>query len=306
MAIGDVEAVTGAEDVYYVDTGMYETEAYGSVYIVDAERPAVVDAGIGADYGTVTGALDELGIGADDLAFVVPTHVHLDHAGGAGFLARDYPESEVRIHERGVRHLVDPSRLVEGTKAAVGDQWRFYAEPEPVPEDRIQGLSDGDEIDLGDHTLVAHEAPGHAPHQHVLHDVTEDVVFVGDAAGIYVPSADTCRETTPPPQFDLDQARRDVSMIADLDPDVLAFGHFGPREFDADLLADYKRTLVEWVEAVRQRREEFGDDEAVVEHFVDHADEMTGADVWGDRKAADEARLNARGVLAYLDHRDGE
>jgi glyoxylase-like metal-dependent hydrolase (beta-lactamase superfamily II) len=300
MAIGDVEAVTGTEDIYYVDTGMYEAEAYGSVYVVDAERPAVVDTGIGADYETITNALDELGIGESDLAYIVPTHVHLDHAGGAGFFVRDYPNAQVRIHERGVRHLVDPERLVQGTKSAVGDQWRFYADPEPVPEDRIEGLVDGDRIDLGDHTLVVHEAPGHAPHQHVFHDETADVVFTADAAGLYVPNADTCRETTPPPQFDLDQARRDASMIQDIDPEVLCFGHFGPREFDAELLDDYKRTLVEWVEAVRQKQDELADDEAVIEHFVDHAMEMTGADVWGERKARDEVRLNTRGVLAFL------
>ena len=304
MAIGDVEAVAGTADVYYVDTGMYEVADYGSVYVVDAERPAVIDTGTGADYDAVSGALDELGIGESDLAYVLPTHVHLDHAGGAGFLARDYPDAEVRIHERGVRHLVDPERLVEGTKAAVGDQWRFYADPEPVPEGRIAGLEDGDEIDLGDHALVAHEAPGHAPHQHVFHDETEDVAFTADAAGLYVSSADTCRETTPPPQFDLDQARRDASMIQDLDPDALCFGHFGPRDYDADLLDDYKRTLVEWVEAVRRKRDELGDDEAVVDHFVAHADEMVGADVWGDRKAADEAELNTRGVLAFLSRED--
>lgn len=304
MTIGDVEAVTGTDDIYYVDTGMYEVPTYGSVYIVDAERPAIVDTGIGADYETITAALDEVGIDEDDLEFVLPTHVHLDHACGAGFFARDYPNSEVRIHERGVRHLVDPSRLVEGTKSAVGDQWRFYAEPEPVPEDRISGLVDGDQIDLGDHTLVAHEAPGHAPHQHIFHDETEDVVFTADAAGLYVPSVDTIRETSPPPQFDLPQARRDVSMIQDLDPDVLAFAHFGPREFDADLLDDYKRTLVEWVEAVRQRQEEFADDDAVVDHFVAHAEEMVGADVWGPRKARDEARLNTRGVLAFLNREE--
>lgn len=301
MAIGDVEAVAGTDDIYYVDTGMYEVETYGSVYIIDAERPAVIDTGTGGDYDVVVDALDERGI--DDLAYIVPTHVHLDHAGGAGFLARDHPNAQVRIHGRGVRHLVDPSRLVAGTKSAVGDQWRFYAEPEPVSEDRIEGLEDGDELDLGSHTLVAHEAPGHAPHQHVFYEETSDTLFTGDAAGLYVPSADTIRETSPPPQFDLDQARRDVSMLIDLEPETLAFAHFGPREFDADLLSDYKRTLVEWVEAVRAKREELGDDDAVIEHFVSHADEMTGAEVWGERKAEDEARLNTRGVLAYLDYR---
>ncbi|MFB6221938.1 MAG: MBL fold metallo-hydrolase [Halolamina sp.] len=298
MTIGEPQRVAGTEDVYYVDTGMYDVAEYGSVYVIDAERPAIVDTGTGGDYDAVSGALDELGV---DLDFVLPTHVHLDHAGGAGRLLEDHPDAAVRIHERGVRHLVDPGRLVAGTKSAVGDQWQYYADPVPVPEDRIRGLDDGDEIDLGDRTLDVHEAPGHAPHQHVFHDPTSGVLFGGDAAGIYVPAEDDIRETSPPPQFDLDQARRDVSMLTDLAPETLAFGHFGPRAFDADLLSAYKRTLVEWVQAVRQKREELGDDEAVIEHFVSHADEMTGAETWGERKAKAEARLNTRGVLAYLD-----
>lgn len=301
MTIGDVHAVNGTADVYYVDTGMYDVESYGSVYIIDAERPAIIDSGTGGDYDVVSGALEELGI---DLDLVILTHVHLDHAGGAGRLLEDHPDAEVRVHERGVRHLVDPGRLVAGTKSAVGDQWQYYADPVPVPEDRIEGLADGDEIDLGDRSLVAYEAPGHAPHQHIFHEPDDSIVFTGDAAGIYVPEEDDIRETSPPPQFDLDQARRDVSTILDLDPETLAFAHFGPREFDEALLSDYKRTLVEWVEAVRRKRAELGEDEAVVEHFVDHADELTGAKTWGDRKAAAEVRLNVAGVFVFLDHQE--
>ncbi|MEF8857845.1 MAG: MBL fold metallo-hydrolase [Halolamina sp.] len=298
MTIGEPQRVKGTEDIYYVDTGMYDVSEYGSVYIIDAERPAIVDTGTGGDYEAVSGALDELDV---DLQFVLPTHVHLDHAGGAGHLLEDHPDAEVRIHERGVRHLVDPERLVAGTKSAVGEQWQYYAEPVPIPDDRIDGLEDGDEIDLGDRSLAVQEAPGHAPHQHVYHDPESSVLFTGDAAGIYVPAEDDIRETSPPPQFDLDQARRDVSMLIDREPETLAFGHFGPREFDADLLSNYKRTLVEWVQAVRQKREQLAADEAVIEHFVSHADEMTGAETWGERKAKAEVRLNTRGVLAYLD-----
>lgn len=129
MAIGDVEPVPDSTDLYYVDSGMYEVEKYGSVYLVDAERPALVDTGIAADREAVFGMLDEVGV--DDLAYILPTHVHLDHAGGAGYLAERYPDATVMTHELGAPHLVDPSRLIEGTKAAVEDQWRFYDEPLP-------------------------------------------------------------------------------------------------------------------------------------------------------------------------------
>ena len=301
MAIGDVTPVDGATDLYYLDTGMYDVEAYGSVYIYDTSRPAVVDTGIGTNHERLFDALSEVGVGREDLELVLATHVHLDHAGGAGFLAEAYPNATVKTHEIGAPHLVDPSGLVKGTKAAVGDQWEFYVDPKPVPENRVEALTDGDEVDLGDRTLDVRHAPGHAPHQVVFHEARDGVVFTADAGGIYIPERDEIGPTSPPSNFDVDQCLDDVRTIQELDPDLLCFGHFGPRAYDESLMEGYKRTLVEWVEAVRQKRAELGDDKAVIRHFVDHADT---ADAWGERKARAETRLNVRGVLGYLDHAD--
>jgi glyoxylase-like metal-dependent hydrolase (beta-lactamase superfamily II) len=300
MGIGDVEAVRDCEDLYFVDTGMYDTAGYGSVYVLDAERPAVIDTGIGTEADRVIDAVESVGVGRDELAYVLPTHVHLDHAGGAGFLCEAFPEATVLTHERGVRHLVDPSRLVAGTKAAVGDQWEFYVEPRPVPAGRVDGLADGDVVDLGDRHLEATAAPGHAPHQVTFHDDADDVVFTGDAAGIYLPAVDEVRQTTPPPQFDLERARADARAIEARDPAVLAFGHFGPRPFEPAVTEGYRRTLVEWVEAVRAKRAGLADDDAVADHFAATVDERA-IEAWGSRKARAEERLNVRGVLSYLD-----
>ena len=298
MAIGDVTTVPGTDDVHYVDTGMYDSEQYGSVYIIDAERPTFVDTGIGTNREYLFDALDELDVAREDVQYLLPTHIHLDHAGGAGFLAEACPNATVLTHEIGVPHLVDPERLVEGTKAAVGEQWEYYVEPEPVPEDRIEPLTDGDEIDLGDRTLSVIHAPGHAPHQTMFHDSKDDILFTGDAAGIYVPKKDEVRQTTPPSQFDLEKSLDDVRTIEEIAPETLCYGHFGPVDYEEELMESYKRTLVEWVEAVRAKREELGDDEAVEQHFAEHT-EMT--DLWSDKKAHEEEKLNARGVLGYLD-----
>ncbi|WP_281195869.1 MBL fold metallo-hydrolase [Halorubrum sp. F4] len=298
MNAGEFEPVRGVPDLYFHDTGMFDTDGYGSVYVYDAERPAVIDTGTGANREALFETIDSVGIGREELAWILPTHAHLDHAGGAGHLAARYPNAEVALPERGVRHLVDPEALVAGTKSAVRDQWQYYDEPEPVPEDRIAGLADGDRIDLGDRELVVHEAPGHAPHHAVYHDPDAGVVFTADAAGIYVPDVDEVRQTSPPPQFDLDQCLRDLEAIADLDPEHLCFGHFGPREYDRGLIEEAKRAYVEWVEAVRAKREELADDEAVVEHFEETS---TDIEFWNPERARAEANLNARGVLAFLD-----
>ena len=295
MAPGDVERVETGDctDLHRVDTGMYDTAEYGCVYLLDAERPALVETGIGTHHERVLDAVDRVGIDREAVETVAVTHVHLDHAGGAGFLVDELPNATVAVPERGARHLVDPSRLWTGTQQAVGDQLRYYTEPEPVPGDRVRSLADGDRIDLGDHTLVAHEAPGHAPHQVVFDHPENDAVFTADAAGIYVPSLDRVEPTTPPPQFDLAQALADVETLRSLDRSTLCYTHFGAHPVD-DRLREYERVLQEWVETVERTRAEYGD-EAAVERLS--ADPETAA-VWGEHKARGEAAMNVRGVIA--------
>ena len=300
MGIGDVYDAEGCPDVYYVDTGMYDTPEYGAVYIYDTDRPAMIDTGIGTNHDLLLDALDEIGIARDELELLVPTHVHLDHAGGAGLLAEACPNAEVLIHERGARHLIDPERLWEGTRTAVGGGIDFYVEPKPVPASRVTQLVDGNEIDLGDRRLDGYEATGHAPHQHVFHDADAGAVFAADAAGIYVPELDRIEPTSPPANFDFEGCIDDVRMLQRLGPETICYGHFGPAPAD-DRLTEYADVLTDWVESVAEARVELADDEAVIEQFV----ERTGMDqVWSERKARMETRMNVRGVLGYLDRRE--
>ena len=305
MAVGDLQEASAGDstDVYYVDTGVYGTAQYGTVYILDSDRPAVVDTGIGTDTDLVIDALAEVGISREDLACVVPTHVHLDHAGGAGFLAAECPNAEVYAHEIGAPHLVDPERLWQGTKAAVGDLIEYYAEPEPVPEGRVVELAEGDELDLGDRALSVHHVPGHAPHQMALYDPVSDGVFTADAAGSYAAGLDAPYPETPPPTFDFEQCLADADLLADLEPSALYLGHFGAWE-PGDHLDRYAEVLQSWVADVEAARERVADDDAVVEHFV----ERTGGEVrpdsvavWGESTARAKMAMNVEGVLGYLD-----
>lgn len=301
MATGDCYPVETGDctDLFYLDTEMYDTAEYGAVYILAGERSAVIDTGIGQRHGLILDALESVDIAPEDLDIIAPTHVHLDHAGGAGYLARDCPNATVMVHERGVRHLVDPTRLIEGTKAAVGDQWQFYGDPLPIPEHRIRSLTDGDTIDLGDHQLRTHHAPGHASHQVVFEDPANDAVFTADAAGIYVPTIDAVRETSPPSEFHLEQCLSDVELIEELDPETLLYAHYGPAPA-ANRLSEYADVLTDWVAAVESKHKQLENDADVVEHF---AETTPMVDVWGERKARAEAGMNTRGVLQYLDTR---
>ncbi|MFB6137679.1 MAG: MBL fold metallo-hydrolase [Halobacteriaceae archaeon] len=303
-APGDAWTVDDATDVHCIETGMYGVSGYGAVYLVAGAEPALVETGIGANTDAVLDAVVDLGVELADLAAVLVTHVHLDHAGGAGRVLERCPDATLAVHEAGAPHLVDPGALVDGTKRAVGEAWRHYGEPVPVPEDRVRPLAHGDRVPLGDRDLVAHACPGHAPHQVVFADTLDGSVFAGDAAGIWVPDREQVRETTPPPQFDLEAALADVETVRDLGPERLLFTHFGPGPDRVDRVLDrYRARLVGWVEAVRRARERLGDDAAVADHFAAEAVETVGS-VWGERKARQEARLNVRGVLAYLDGRE--
>jgi len=316
MAPGDVYEATDLTDVYYVDTGMYGTPKYGAVYCIDAAEPALVDTGIGTNYEYIEGLLDEVGVDREAPLHILATHVHLDHAGGAGFLAEDYPNADVYVHEIGAPHLADPSRLVKGTKNAVGEQWEYYVDPKPVPEDRIVELSGGETLDLGDRELDVHHAPGHAPHQVIFHDPEDEAVYAADAAGIYVPQVDQVEPTSPPSNFDLEQVVADAERIKSLDPEVLCYAHYGPAggesggvggpdaRADAQVYLDeYIDVIQAWVDDIEAVWRENADDTAVVEHFAERAP-MEG--VWGEQKASAETAMNVRGVLRYLKTREDD
>lgn len=299
MGIGDVERVTvgDCEDVWLLDSGMFDTAEYGGVYILDGGSPAIVETGTGANVDRILAALEEIDIEPGTVGTIAVTHVHLDHAGGAGALADRCPNASVVVSERGAPHLADPERLVAGTKAAVGaQQWRHYADPVPIAEDRLLAVGDGDAIDIAGRTMQVHRAPGHAPHQVILESPADDVVFTGDAAGIWLPSANTVAETTPPPQFDLEQCLRDVDTIAGLDRAALLYTHFGPRETDG-VLDEYRRVLADWVERVEQLYKRHGDEEAVLAALEADPERVS---VWGEEKARAEQALNVRGVLASI------
>jgi glyoxylase-like metal-dependent hydrolase (beta-lactamase superfamily II) len=299
MGIGDVHAVAGVPDCYYVDTGMFDEPELGSVYIYDTDRPAIIDTGLGTNHENIIDGLREVGIEPADLESILLTHVHLDHAGGAGFLV-EKTGADVHVHESGAQFITDPEGIWEGTKQAVGDQMMFYTEPKPVPEDRLETFEAGATLDLGGATLDVHRAPGHAFHQVLFHDADAEAVFAADAAGVYVPALDSAQVTSPPPGFDLEDVVADARAIDALDPETICYAHFGPVPAD-DRIDEYVEAITEWVDAIERKREELGDDEAVIEHFIDEAD-IT--DVWNETKATAEVSMNVRGVFHYLDEGD--
>jgi len=212
-----------------IDTQMIGLDLVTSAYLLRGDEPALVETGPTTSSVPVTEGLDRLGIGPADLAHVVVTHIHLDHAGGVGTLAKRYPGATIWVHERGAPHMVDPTRLVSSTARVYGEETTraYFGDVEPVPAGRVRAVGDGDVIPLGGRSLDVVYTPGHASHHVALVDSQTGGVFVGDALGIHLPDVKVLRPATPPPDVDVEVAVRSVERIRERARSVLFLSHYG-------------------------------------------------------------------------------
>ena len=210
--------------VVEIDTLLGGWERVTAGYLIEGPEPVLVETGSQSSVPALLAALAELGLGAHDLAGVVVTHIHLDHAGGVGDVARAFPRAKVYVHAKGARHLADPSRLVASASMVYGDLLdSLYGRLDATPADRIHVLDDGEDIVVGPgHTLTTVDSPGHAKHHLALHDSGSGILFAGDAVGVRLPDAGVLRPSTPPPDFDLDQALASLDRFAERRPSEVA------------------------------------------------------------------------------------
>jgi glyoxylase-like metal-dependent hydrolase (beta-lactamase superfamily II) len=219
-----------ADGVTMVDTVMTGEPDFNAVYVLDGDEPALVETGPGADLPLVLEALEVLGVGSDDLAHVVVTHIHLDHAGGAGAIAERFPGATIWAHDRGAPHLADPARLVASTARTYGDERMraFFGETIPVPAGRLRSVQDADTISLGSRALEVLHTPGHASHHVALHDTRSGALFTGEAIGSYLPWGPAFRPALPPPEVDVEAAVASIDRMRRRRPSALLTSHFGP------------------------------------------------------------------------------
>jgi glyoxylase-like metal-dependent hydrolase (beta-lactamase superfamily II) len=254
----DNDAVTTplGHDVHGIDTLMSGYSGITAGYLIAGERPCLIETGTARSAPAVQRALDSLGIGRHDLATIAVTHIHLDHAGGVGDLAKAYPDAEIVVHQRGARHLADPSRLMSSARMVYGDLMdTVFGVLAPTDAGRIRAVDDIGEIDLGGgRQLTTYYSPGHAQHHVGLLDSVSGDLYVGDAAGIFIPETGAIRPSTPPPDFDLDTALASLRHFAVLAPQRLLFSHFGPVNHVGAALEEAAEELQIWVDAVRETR----------------------------------------------------
>jgi glyoxylase-like metal-dependent hydrolase (beta-lactamase superfamily II) len=252
---GEVIADLG-NDVYQIDTQMAGYAGITAGYLIRGDRPCLVETGTAPSAPVVASALAQLGIGPSDLATVVVTHIHLDHAGGTGDIAAMFPAAEIVVHEKGARHLADPSRLMASARMVWGDELDgLFGALAPTPAERIRAVDTTGRVDLGGgRRLDSHYAPGHAKHHIGLVDSVTGDLYVGDAAGIYIQETGDMRPATPPPDFDLATALASLRTFRELRPARLLFSHYGPVSAVEETLERSAEEIRVWVDETRRAR----------------------------------------------------
>jgi glyoxylase-like metal-dependent hydrolase (beta-lactamase superfamily II) len=211
-----------------LDTRLGGLPGITAAYLVDGPSPALVETGARTSAPVLIAALAAAGIGPDDLAWIVLTHVHLDHCGGTGLAARAFPRARIVVHRRGARHLVAPERLVAASALVYGERAPIYGGLDPVAEERVLAVEDGHRVPLGGgRELVMVEALGHARHHMAVLDEATGSLLAGDALGVAFQGSGLY-PAVPPPDFDLAATRTTLARLAALRPERVCLAHFGP------------------------------------------------------------------------------
>jgi len=301
--------------VVAIDT-LQDREGMAASYLVeDGGEVAFIEAGVNSSVPHLLSVLERRGWQRRDVRYVIVTHVHLDHAGGAGRLMQELPDTELLVHPRGARHMLDPSRLEASVRKVYGDAYfdATYGSLQPVEASRMREMGDGECVRLGGRTLLFRDSPGHARHHFCVWDRKTRGWFTGDTFGVSYREMDTALgpfilPTTTPVQFDPPVLKQSIGMLMDAGPDWMYLTHFG-RVGDLERLAGDMLTavdvLVEIAECHRTSATRTADIEsdmlewlmlAAREHGVALSDGALREVLDGD------VRLNTQGLEFWLDH----
>ncbi len=225
--------------IYAIDTGFQRPRFDAAYLMVENGRAAFIDTGTNHAVPRLLAALDAVGLSPAAVDWVIPTHVHLDHAGGVGLLMQSLPQAKLLVHPRGLRHMVDPSALFAGALAVYGmeEMQRSYGELQPVPAERAQASHDGQTIELGGRPLLLIDTPGHARHHHCIWDARSRGWFTGDTFGLSYREFDTALgewllPTSTPVQFEPEALRASVQRLMSFEPQAMYLTHYSRIGFD--------------------------------------------------------------------------
>lgn len=287
--------------------------------IVDSGRVALVDTGSNDSLPNVLAALDKVGLNRDAVDYILLTHIHLDHAGGAGTLMREFPNARLVVHPRGSRHMAEPSKLVAGVTAVYGAAYvdKVYGEILPIPAERIIEAHDGLTLPLGGRELLCIDTPGHAKHHICAVDRKTNGIFTGDMFGLSYRETDVDGRmfifpTTTPTQFDPAEMHASIDRLMQFQPATMYLTHYGQVTDLPAKAADLHRRLDALVAIAethaaagetRHDRIKQGITDYLIGELRAHGCTLPEARLL-DILATD-LELNTQGLTFWLDHRTG-
>jgi glyoxylase-like metal-dependent hydrolase (beta-lactamase superfamily II) len=226
------------------------THSIAAYLVVGPDGPVLVETGPASTIPALQARLAEHGYSPADVRHVLLTHIHLDHAGAAGWWAQQ--GAQVYVHHVGARHVIDPARLLKSARRVYGDEMeRVWGQTLPAPAQQVRALQDGETLQAGGLTFTALDTPGHARH-HLVY-LLDGVAFTGDAGGVRLPGSDFISITAAPPEFDLPLWQQTLARLLDLDLQTLYLTHFGPVANPRQHLQAVSALLDESAEFVRTR-----------------------------------------------------
>lgn len=303
-----------------IDT-LQHREGLAACYLIEhGGRAAIIDTGHSLCTTRILALLADKNIALKNVDYVMPTHVHLDHAGGAGTLMQALPNATLVMHPRGARHMVDPSKLIAGATAVYGEEGlkTQFGDILPVDADRVISIEDGQTFDLSGRTLVLRDTPGHAKHHYAVWDETSRGWFTGDTFGVSYRATDAVAcglkqqhyliPTSTPVQFDPQAWAATIDMLMSYQPQRMYLTHFGMVEDVAFLANELRRKLQEY-SLLAKRHEAAANPHAALKqaltdlHCSDlHKLHATLSDAEITELYSVDLELNTQGLLFWLEH----
>jgi glyoxylase-like metal-dependent hydrolase (beta-lactamase superfamily II) len=307
--------MTFQQGIHTIDTGFVRQQFDAAYLVVERDRGAFIDCGTNYALPRMLAALDEAGLVPGQVDWLILTHVHLDHAGGAGELMAKLPHASLVVHPRGARHMIDPSQLWAGASAVYGEAMmeETYGRLRAVPSERVVEAADGHVIDLAGRALRCIDTPGHARHHLAVYDERANVCFTGDTFGLSYRELDTAQgpfivPTTSPVQFDPAALHASIERLLALQPEAMYLTHYGRVEDVARLGADLHEQIDAMVQLAHAAHGKPDRHDWLMDALTDLYAERAAAHGWLKGAAwlrhnvlGMDIELNAQGLEVWLD-----
>lgn len=301
------------QGVYHLDTHYIQPGVASLYCVVHNDEVAIIETGVSHSLPYVKQFLSDLSITADQVRYIVPTHVHLDHAGGAGVMMQAFPQAQLIVHPRGARHMINPAKLIAATKAVYGEQEfnQLYGKILAIDEDRVIVGEHESSFKLGDRELLIVDTPGHAYHHFCVIDPKSTGIFSGDTFGLSYPymivnGKRFVLPTTTPIHFNPQALFESIDLLMSFQPQKMYLTHFNLLADPAMMVDQYKTGVDKFVDLVERVKPEHDSMIPVLMSAMSELiiDDFGLTPLMVNTQLAMDIKLNSQGLAYWYQHRD--